>query len=66
VASQTHGYREFIRLAASTGKAIAELDGADLSAARAEALGHIRAYSRRDFSPVLVSEARVQPKANSS
>ena len=50
VASQTHGYREFIRLAASTGKAIAELDGADLAAARAEALGHIRAYSRRQRS----------------
>ena len=50
VASQTHGYREFIRLAASTGKAIAQLDGADLAAARAEALGHIRAYSRRQRS----------------
>lgn len=47
MASQTHGYREFVRVAASTGKAIAELDGADLAAARAEALGHIRAYSRR-------------------
>jgi tRNA dimethylallyltransferase len=50
VASQTHGYREFIRQAASTGKALAELDGADLAAARAEALGHIRAYSRRQRS----------------
>ena len=50
VVSETHGYREFIRLAASTGKAIAELDGADLAAARAEALGHIRAYSRRQRS----------------
>jgi len=50
VASQTHGYREFIRAAASTGKAITELDGADLAAARAEALGHIRAYSRRQRS----------------
>jgi len=30
--------------------AIAELDGADLAAARAEALGHIRAYSRRQRS----------------
>jgi tRNA dimethylallyltransferase len=50
VASQTHGYREFVRMAASTGKAIAELDGADLAAARAEALGHIRAYSRRQRS----------------
>jgi tRNA dimethylallyltransferase len=50
VALQTHGYREFIGLAASTGKAIAELDGADLAAARAEALGHIRAYSRRQRS----------------
>jgi tRNA A37 N6-isopentenylltransferase MiaA len=50
VASQTHGYREFIRVAASTGKAIAELDGADVAAARAEALGHIWAYSRRQRS----------------
>jgi tRNA A37 N6-isopentenylltransferase MiaA len=50
VASETHGYREFIRLAASTGKAIAVLDGSDLAAARAEALGHIRAYSRRQRS----------------
>jgi tRNA dimethylallyltransferase len=50
VAAQTHGYREFIRAAASTGKAITELDGADLAAARAEALGHIRAYSRRQRS----------------
>jgi tRNA dimethylallyltransferase len=50
VASQTHGYREFVRVAASTGKAIAELDGAGLAAARAEALGHIRAYSRRQRS----------------
>jgi tRNA A37 N6-isopentenylltransferase MiaA len=50
VASQTHGYREFVRVAASTGKAIAELDGADLAAARAEALGRIWAYSRRQQS----------------
>jgi tRNA dimethylallyltransferase len=50
VASQTHGYREFIHLAASTGKAIAELDGTDLAAARADALGHIWAYSRRQRS----------------
>jgi tRNA dimethylallyltransferase len=50
VASQTHGYREFVRVAASTGKAIRELDGADLASARAEALGHIRAYSRRQRS----------------
>lgn len=50
VASQTHGYSEFIHLAASTGKAIAELDSTDLAAARAEALGHIRAYSRRQRS----------------
>jgi tRNA dimethylallyltransferase len=50
VASQTHGYREFVRVAASTGKPIAELDGADLAAARAEALGHIWAYSRRQRS----------------
>jgi tRNA dimethylallyltransferase len=50
MASKTHGYREFVRVAASTGKAIAELDGADLAAARAEALGHIRAYSRRQRS----------------
>jgi tRNA A37 N6-isopentenylltransferase MiaA len=47
VASETHGYREFVRVAAATGKAIAELDGDDLAAARAEALGHIWAYSRR-------------------
>ena len=50
VASQTHGYREFVRAAGSTGKAIAELDGADLATARAEALGHIWAYSRRQRS----------------
>jgi tRNA dimethylallyltransferase len=50
MASQTHGYREFVRMAASTGRAIAELDGADLAAARAEALGHIWAYSRRQRS----------------
>jgi tRNA dimethylallyltransferase len=50
MASQTHGYREFVRVAASTGKAIAELHGADLAAARAEALGHIWAYSRRQRS----------------
>jgi tRNA dimethylallyltransferase len=50
VASQTHGYREFVRVAALTGKAIAELDGADLAAARADALGHIWAYSRRQRS----------------
>ena len=50
VTSQTHGYREFVRTAASTRKAIAELDGADLAAARAEALGHIWAYSRRQRS----------------
>jgi tRNA A37 N6-isopentenylltransferase MiaA len=50
VASETHGYREFVRVAAATGKAIAELNGADLAAARAEALGHIRAYSRRQRS----------------
>jgi tRNA dimethylallyltransferase len=50
VASETHGYREFVQVAASTGKAIAELDGADLAAARAEALGHIWAYSRRQRS----------------
>jgi tRNA dimethylallyltransferase len=50
VVSQTHGYREFVRVAGSTGKAIAELGGADLAAARAEALGHIWAYSRRQRS----------------
>jgi tRNA dimethylallyltransferase len=50
VALQTHGYREFVSVAAATGKAIAELDGADLAAARAEALGHIRAYARRQRS----------------
>jgi tRNA dimethylallyltransferase len=50
VVSQTHGYREFVRVAASTGKAITELDSADLAVARAEALGHIWAYSRRQRS----------------
>jgi tRNA dimethylallyltransferase len=50
VALETHGYREFVDAAASTGKAIAALSGADLAAARAEALGHIRAYSRRQRS----------------
>ncbi|MGH3255571.1 MAG: tRNA (adenosine(37)-N6)-dimethylallyltransferase [Streptosporangiaceae bacterium] len=50
VVSQTHGYREFVGVAASTGKAIADLEGAGLAAARAEALGHIRAYSRRQRS----------------
>jgi tRNA dimethylallyltransferase len=50
VVLQTHGYREFVRVAASTGKAIPELDGADVAAARAEALGHIWAYSRRQRS----------------
>ena len=50
VALQTHGYREFVRVAASTGKAIAELDGAGFAAARTEALGHIWAYSRRQRS----------------
>jgi tRNA dimethylallyltransferase len=50
VVSQTHGYREFVLMAAATGKAIAELDRADLGAARAEALAHIRAYSRRQRS----------------
>jgi tRNA dimethylallyltransferase len=50
VVSQTHGYREFVRVAASTGKAIADLDAADLATARAEALGHIWAYSRRQRS----------------
>jgi tRNA dimethylallyltransferase len=50
VALETQWYREFVRVAAPTGKAIAELDGADLAAARAEALGHIRAYLRRQRS----------------
>ncbi len=50
VVAQTHGYREFVRVAASAGKAIEELDGADLAVARAEALGHIWAYSRRQRS----------------
>jgi tRNA dimethylallyltransferase len=50
VVLETHGYREFVRMAASTGKAIAELDGASLAAARAETLSHIRAYSRRQRS----------------
>ena len=47
---EAHGYRESVCVTASTGKAIAELDGADLAAARAEALGHIWAYSRRQRS----------------
>jgi tRNA A37 N6-isopentenylltransferase MiaA len=47
---QTHGYREFVRVAASTGKAITELDGTDLAAAQADALDHIWAYSRRQRS----------------
>ncbi|MGZ6046577.1 MAG: hypothetical protein ACXWNW_18790 [Isosphaeraceae bacterium] len=46
VAAETHGYREFVRVAASTGKAIAELDGVHLAAAWAKALGHDWAYSR--------------------
>jgi hypothetical protein len=50
MASETHGNREFVRVTASTGKAIAELDVADLAAARAEALGYIWAYSRRQRS----------------
>jgi tRNA dimethylallyltransferase len=50
VVLQTHGYREFVRVAASTGKAITELDGTDLAAAQADALGHIWAYSRRQRS----------------
>jgi len=50
VVLQTHGYREFVRVAASTGKAIPELDDADVAAARAEALGHIWAYSGRQRS----------------
>jgi tRNA dimethylallyltransferase len=50
VALQTHGYREFVRAAASAGTAVAELNGAGLAAARAEALGHIWAYSRRQRS----------------
>ena len=50
MALQTHGYREFLRVAASTGKAIAELDSAGLAAARTEALAHIWAYSRRQRS----------------
>jgi tRNA dimethylallyltransferase len=50
MALETHGYREFVRVAASTGKAIADLDAAGLAAARAEALSHIWAYSRRQRS----------------
>jgi tRNA dimethylallyltransferase len=50
VVSQTHGYREFVGVAASTGEAIADLEGAGLAVARAEALSHIRAYSRRQRS----------------
>jgi hypothetical protein len=44
------GHHAPIRVAASTGKAIAELDGVDFAAARTEALGHIWAYSRRQRS----------------
>ena len=47
VVSQTHGYREFVRVAASRGKAITDLNGTDLAVGRAEALDHIWAYSRR-------------------
>ena len=47
---EAHGYRESVCVTALTGKAIAELDGADLAAARAEALGHIWAHSRRQRS----------------
>jgi tRNA A37 N6-isopentenylltransferase MiaA len=50
MASQTHGYREFVHMAASTGKPIAALDAAHLAAARTETLGHIWAYSRRQRS----------------
>ena len=50
MALETHGYREFVRAAASTGKAIEDIDGAGLAAARAEALSHIWAYSRRQRS----------------
>ena len=50
MALETHGYREFVRVAAWAGKAIAELDGADLAVAQAEALGHMWAYSRRQRS----------------
>jgi hypothetical protein len=56
---QTHGYREFVRVGAPTGKAIAELHGAGLAAARAEALGHIRAYPRNipALSPAVLTVA---------
>ena len=50
MALETHGYREFVRVAASTGKAIADLDADGLAAARAETLSHIWAYSRRQRS----------------
>jgi tRNA dimethylallyltransferase len=64
VASETHGYREFIGVAASTGKAIAALDGAHLAAARAEALGHIWAYSRRQRSWFAkLGASRVDPRS---
>jgi hypothetical protein len=45
MASEMHGYLVFVRATASTGKAIAELDGADLTA-RAEALSHVWVYLR--------------------
>lgn len=53
-------------MAASAGKAIAELHGVGLAAARAEALGHIWAYSRNipALSPagLMVAMPNVDPK----
>ena len=53
-------------MAASAGKAITELHGVGLAAARAEALGHIWAYSRNipALSPagLMVAMPNVDPK----
>jgi hypothetical protein len=64
VAAQTLGYREVICVAASTGKAIAELDDAGLAAARVEARGHI--WSTRDGSGVVTQTWRVADRPSIS
>lgn len=43
----THGYREFVGRAAHVSRDISGLTHEDIQAARADALGHIVAYSRR-------------------